>query len=68
MGARRAVVGENCMISASFDLHGNISPRLLRSLDMVTAYKTMPHVDMENTKEKGTFRSLVLRKQCDAQG
>ena len=36
-----------CLISASFDHHANFSARLGRALDMVAAYKTMPHIDME---------------------
>lgn len=51
--ACRAQVGAACLFAASFDLHGNISERMLRALDMVTAYRTMPHVDMEETKRKG---------------
>ena len=44
-----AVAGTHCLVGASFDLHGNISERLLKGLDMLSAYKTMPHVDMVNT-------------------
>mmetsp|Transcript_81269 Transcript_81269/g.252214 ORF Transcript_81269/g.252214 Transcript_81269/m.252214 type:complete len:594 (-) Transcript_81269:143-1924(-) len=40
------------LVSASFDLHGNFSERLAAVLDMVAAYKTVPHVDMEETKTK----------------
>lgn len=58
--ACRACVGPDCLISASFDLHGNISERLLFSLDMMTAYRTMPHVDMEETKKKGLRMLLYL--------
>ncbi|RJS83718.1 hypothetical protein CW706_05650 [Candidatus Bathyarchaeota archaeon] len=38
------------MISASLDLHGNISPRLLEKTDILTAYRTAPHVDVEETR------------------
>jgi microcystin degradation protein MlrC len=40
------------LCSASFDLHANVSLRLCAALDIVVAYKTMPHVDMEETKTK----------------
>ena len=46
-----AVVGPHCLVGASFDLHGNISERLVRGLDVLSAYKTMPHVDMVSTQE-----------------
>src|SRR5215207_973294 len=48
----RAAVGNECMISASFDLHGNISRREMENLDMMTAYRTAPHVDVVETRRK----------------
>ncbi|MCA9994820.1 MAG: M81 family metallopeptidase, partial [Anaerolineales bacterium] len=50
--AVRAVVGENCLISASMDLHGNISDRFVRAIDMLTAYRTAPHIDYMETRAK----------------
>jgi len=46
------------LVSASFDFHGNFSARLAASLDLVTAYKTFPHIDMEETKTKGLYMLL----------
>ena len=40
------------LLSASFDLHGNFSRRMARDLDMATAYRTAPHVDILETKRK----------------
>lgn len=40
------------LCAASFDLHGNVSARLAAALDIVAAYKTFPHLDMEETKTK----------------
>lgn len=56
--AARAVVGANCLISASYDLHGNISQRIIDALDMLTAYRTAPHVDTEETRIKA-FNMLI---------
>ena len=47
------------LVAASFDLHGNFSERLGAAVDLVAAYKTMPHVDMEETKTKG-LKMLLL--------
>jgi microcystin degradation protein MlrC len=47
--ATRAIVGEACPISASYDLHGNISQRIIDNLDMLSAYRTAPHIDVEET-------------------
>ncbi len=50
--AVRTLVGPDCLISASMDLHGNISPRFIAQIDMLTAYRTAPHVDYMATREK----------------
>jgi len=48
----RDAVGPGALLSASFDLHGNFSPRMARTLDIVTAYRTAPHIDIVETKLK----------------
>lgn len=52
LAAIRAAVGPDCLISASYDLHGNISPRVIASLNMLTAYRTAPHLDWFETLER----------------
>ena len=47
--AARAVVGPNCLMSASYDLHGNLSKRIIDNLDMLSAFRTAPHIDREET-------------------
>jgi microcystin degradation protein MlrC len=56
--ATRRAAGHECLISAAFDLHGNLSERVLRNLDMLAAFRTAPHVDVEATREKA-LRMLV---------
>jgi microcystin degradation protein MlrC len=48
----REVVGNDCLISVSFDLHGNISPRVVEHLNMMSAFRTAPHVDVIETRRK----------------
>jgi microcystin degradation protein MlrC len=36
-------------MSASYDLHGNISKRVIDNLDMLSAFRTAPHIDREET-------------------
>jgi microcystin degradation protein MlrC len=55
--AARKVVGQDCLISASYDLHGNITERVINTLDMMTAFRTAPHVDVLETRTKA-FRML----------
>jgi microcystin degradation protein MlrC len=52
ISAARAVVGDECLICASYDLHGNLSRRIIDDLDMLTAYRTAPHIDVEETKQR----------------
>lgn len=56
--AIRKCVGEDCLISASMDLHGNVSDKLVEAIDIFSAYRTAPHIDVEETREKA-FRLLV---------
>jgi microcystin degradation protein MlrC len=52
MEATRKVVGPNCLMSASYDLHGNVSQRVIDNLDMFSAFRTAPHIDKEETMER----------------
>jgi microcystin degradation protein MlrC len=45
----RAVVGPDVPIAAALDLHGNISRRLVEMVDVLTGFRTYPHVDMAET-------------------
>ena len=54
----RAVIGPHARIAASMDLHGNITENYVRSLDLLTAYRTAPHRDTEETRQKAC-RMLV---------
>lgn len=49
IAATRQIVGASCPISASYDLHGNLSRRIIDNLDMLSAYRTAPHIDVEET-------------------
>ena len=50
--AIRDLVGPDCVISASMDLHGNVSDRLVGLVDLFTAYRTAPHIDTLETRQK----------------
>lgn len=50
--AIRAALGAAPLISASMDLHGNVSERLIRQLDLVTCYRLAPHEDAWQTRER----------------
>ncbi|GAA3092822.1 M81 family metallopeptidase [Rhizobium viscosum] len=52
ISAARALVGDHCMVSASYDLHGNVTQRILDALDMYSTYRTAPHIDVEETMRR----------------
>jgi len=56
----REAVGDDVLISASLDLHGNITPELTRHADILTAYRTAPHIDVSKTK----VRAALLLVEC----
>ena len=56
----RAVIGPDVLVSASMDLHGNVSRRLARALDLITCYRKAPHTDAWDTRERAV-RNLVKR-------
>lgn len=50
--AVRQLVGPDVRISISLDLHGNISPRLVQHAEILTAYRTAPHRDADQTRQR----------------
>lgn len=52
ISAARQAVGKDCLITASFDLHGNLSRRVIDNLDMLSAFRTAPHIDREETAKR----------------
>ena len=56
INAVRRIVGPDVPISASYDLHGNVSQRIIDALDMFSTYRTAPHIDVEETMR----RSLAM--------
>ncbi|MCH8293231.1 M81 family metallopeptidase, partial [Candidatus Poribacteria bacterium] len=63
VGAIRAVVGDDVLISASLDLHGNITPELIEATDILTALRTAPHRDGQETRYRAA--SLLIRALKD---
>ncbi len=49
ISAARSVVGPDCPVAASYDLHGNVSQRIIDQLDIFAAYRTAPHIDVRET-------------------
>lgn len=64
----RKIVGNEVVISASFDLHGNPSDEFVKGLDLVTCFRTAPHRDGEETKLRAVKNLLkVIREDLRPQ-
>ncbi|KAJ6024827.1 hypothetical protein N7540_005624 [Penicillium herquei] len=48
----RLIIGPDVIVSASMDLHGNVSQRLAHQTDLITCYRMAPHEDAMETKER----------------
>lgn len=55
----REVVGPEVPIVATFDLHANVSERMVDSIDVFIGYLTNPHLDM---RERGEEAALAMRE------
>ena len=54
----RSVIGPDVLVSASMDLHGNVSRELAHQTDLITCYRMAPHEDALETKERAC-RNLI---------
>ena len=59
ISAVRELVGQDCPIAASYDLHGNVSQRIMTQLNIISGYRTAPHIDTIETRAR--TMSLLLR-------
>lgn len=50
----RKAVGEQALISSAFDLHANITAKIIKNTDYISGYQTYPHLDMRETGYRAT--------------
>jgi microcystin degradation protein MlrC len=55
----REIVGPDAPVVATFDLHANVSDRMVDKIDAFIGYRTNPHLDM---RERGQEAAAVLRE------
>ena len=65
IGAARAAVGPDLPIAVSYDLHGNVTPRIVDAIDIFAAYRTAPHTDVAATQSRAV--SMLLRSLATGQ-
>ena len=52
IAAVRTLVGPNVPIAVSYDLHGNVTQRIVDQIDIFCAYRTAPHIDVKETHQR----------------
>src|SRR3989440_9589734 len=55
----REIVGPDVPVAATFDLHANVSDRMVDNIDAFIGYRTNPHLDM---RERGLEAAAILRE------
>ncbi|HTT79556.1 MAG TPA: M81 family metallopeptidase [Stellaceae bacterium] len=55
----RGIVGPDVPVVATFDLHANVSDRMVDLIDAFIGYRTNPHLDM---RERGAEAAAALRE------
>jgi microcystin degradation protein MlrC len=63
LAALRHAVGGHLPVTCSQDLHGNVSPVLAAMTDIITTYRTAPHRDWLETRERAVRLLLRWRAQ-----
>jgi microcystin degradation protein MlrC len=56
----RRVLGPDLPVAVTFDLHGNLSERLVEHADLALAYRTCPHVDQRECGRRAAH--LLVRR------
>ncbi|MBE6645712.1 MAG: M81 family metallopeptidase [Ruminococcaceae bacterium] len=54
----RKEVGDDVIISASFDLHGNMTEKIMKNADYVSGFQQYPHLDQKETGIRAAKRLL----------
>lgn len=54
----RSVVGTQPLISASMDLHGNVTQELAQQIDLITCFRLAPHEDAMDTRRRAVVNLL----------
>lgn len=58
----RTLVGPDCPLISTLDMHGNVSPQMVASADALVAFDQNPHLD---TYERGLEAADILRRMLD---
>ena len=51
----RKIVGPKSIISVSYDLHGQMTDKIIKNIDAFAAFKTAPHIDVKETYQRSAL-------------
>ncbi|MEJ8307627.1 M81 family metallopeptidase [Agrobacterium larrymoorei] len=54
----RSIIGPDIPLAVSYDLHGNVTQKIVDQIDIFAAYRTAPHIDVRETMER-TWSMLI---------
>ena len=54
----RKVIGPDVLVSSCMDLHGSVSHRLAKNVDLITCYRMAPHDDAMNSRRRAVENLL----------
>ncbi|MDR1779313.1 MAG: M81 family metallopeptidase [Tannerella sp.] len=54
----RAIIGNDCLVSTTMDLHGNVSDRVALYSDIITTFRKAPHDDSRESHRRGVVNLL----------
>lgn len=61
----RSVVGPDMPVSIALDLHAYMTPRMVTNATIMTAYRTTPHADIEETGVRAMcLLDVLMRERC----
>ncbi|MBR5506935.1 MAG: M81 family metallopeptidase [Clostridia bacterium] len=56
--AIRKVIGEDIPLTVAFDLHANVTEKIVKNADFVSGYQAYPHLDQKETGSRAAKRLL----------
>jgi len=48
----RKIVGKKCLISVSYDLHGQVTDLIIKNINYFASFKSAPHIDIKETYKR----------------
>ena len=64
----RSIIGPDIPLAVSYDLHGNVTQKIIDQIDIFAAYRTAPHIDVRETMERSWSMLIKTLKTGERPG